>query len=262
MKSLDLKNRCILVTGAAGHLGRAICCQLASAGASLIVNGRSIAGLQALVAELRAMERCATVLQADIAQESERQRMAEFISSEFGKLDGLVNNAYGGAVGTIETTTVEQIRASLELSITAPFNLVQLLLPAMRTSGTASIVNIASMYGMVSPDGRIYGSSGYNSPPFYGAGKAGLIQLTRYLACHLAGQGIRVNSVSPGPFPPPSIKVNQPEFHGRLAAKVPMGRIGASDEVGGAVQFLLSEAASYITGINLPVDGGWTAGSN
>lgn len=262
MKSLDLRNKCVLVTGAAGHLGRAICGQLSSAGAHLVVTGRSMERLRALVAELRAMGAPATMLQADIAQESERQRMAEFISAEFGKLDGLVNNAYGGAVGTIETSTVEQIRASLEISITAPFNLVQLLLPALRNSGAASIVNMASMYGMVSPDGRIYGSSGYNSPPFYGAAKAGLIQMTRYLACHLAEHNIRVNAVSPGPFPPQSIKVNQPEFHGKLAGKVPMGRIGVADEIGGAVQFLLSEAASYITGINLPVDGGWTAGSN
>jgi NAD(P)-dependent dehydrogenase (short-subunit alcohol dehydrogenase family) len=136
------------------------------------------------------------------------------------------------------------------------------LIPLLEKAESKSVVNVASMYGMVSPDDRIYGESGRNSPPFYGAGKAGLIQLTRYLACHLASKNIRVNAISPGPFPPQSIRIDDPEFHARLAAKVPMGRVGLADEIGGAVQFLLSEAASFITGVNIPIDGGWTAGSN
>jgi NAD(P)-dependent dehydrogenase (short-subunit alcohol dehydrogenase family) len=111
----------------------------------------------------------------------------------------------------------------------------------------------------VSPDPAIYGDSGKNNPPFYGAAKAGLIQLTRYLAVHLAKRGVRVNSVSPGPFPPPSIATVSPEFHAELCRKTPMGRIGAAEELAGPVLFLLSDASTYVTGIDLPVDGGWTA---
>ena len=130
---------------------------------------------------------------------------------------------------------------------------------AENADGGVSIVNIASMYGKVSPDPSIYGDSGQNNPIHYGATKAGMIQMTRYLACHLAGRNIRVNSISPGPFPRPGIKDSAPDFMMQLEKKVPMGRIGNASELVGPVLFLLSPSASYITGIDLPVDGGWTA---
>lgn len=125
--------------------------------------------------------------------------------------------------------------------------------------GGASVVNVASMYGQVSPDPRIYGNSGSNNPPYYGAAKAGLIQLTRYMACHLGHFNIRVNSLCPGPFPPESIKEKNPAFYNQLCFKNPLGRIGEAHEVAGPVVFLLSAASSFITGANLAVDGGWTS---
>jgi len=125
--------------------------------------------------------------------------------------------------------------------------------------GGASIVNISSMYGMVSPDPSLYADTGANNPAHYGATKAGLIQLTRYLACHIAKQGIRVNSISPGPFPKIAEDPAGSQFIKALESKVPMGRIGQPEEVAGPVTFLLSGAASYVNGANIPVDGGWTA---
>lgn len=98
-----------------------------------------------------------------------------------------------------------------------------------------------------------------NSAPHYGAAKAALLQFTRYAACHLAPLGIRVNAVSPGPFPPQSVCQTQPEFCGALAGAVPLGRLGEPADLSGAVLFLASPAARYVTGVNLPVDGGWTA---
>jgi NAD(P)-dependent dehydrogenase (short-subunit alcohol dehydrogenase family) len=115
------------------------------------------------------------------------------------------------------------------------------------------------MYGSVSPDPSIYGGSGANSPPYYGAAKAGLIQLTRYLAVHLAHLRIRVNCISPGPFPAPRYLESDADFHEKLKARTPMGRTGDPDELRGPVLFLASGASSYVTGINLAVDGGWTA---
>ncbi len=262
MRSFTLEDKFILITGAAGHLGTAISHQLAAAGAEVLMHGRSAEKLQALSAAIKSRGGRATPLVGDVTDEVDQQNIVEQILRTFRRLDGLVHNAYAGAVGTMASVTTGQMRASLEMNLVAPFGFTQKLLPLLEKSKTASIVNVASMYGMVSPDGRIYGDSGCNSPPFYGAGKAGLIQLTRYWACHLATKNIRVNAISPGPFPPRNIQVDNPEFHAKLAAKVPMERIGLADEVGGAVQFLLSDAASYITGVNIPIDGGWTAGSN
>ena len=96
------------------------------------------------------------------------------------------------------------------------------------------------------------------NPIEYGVGKAGIIQMTRYLAVHWGRQNVRCNCILPGPFPNPNVQRDQPAFVDRLAQKTPMGRIGKADEVAAAVAFLLSDASSYITGQQLPVDGGWT----
>ncbi len=115
------------------------------------------------------------------------------------------------------------------------------------------------MYGVVSPDPRIYTETTRPNTPEYGAAKAGLLQLTRYLACQLGPMCIRVNSISPGPFPAPAVQQADPEFIRRLGHKNPLGRIGSPDELAGPVVFLASDASSYVTGANIVVDGGWTA---
>jgi gluconate 5-dehydrogenase len=129
----------------------------------------------------------------------------------------------------------------------------------MKENKKGSIVNIASMYGIVSPDFRAYeNDADLLNPPNYGAAKAGIIQLTRYYAVYFAKDDIRVNCVSPGAFPSYDIKKRQ-NFIKKLSDRIPIGRIGNPEELGGAVVFLSSEASSYITGQNLVVDGGWTA---
>ena len=115
------------------------------------------------------------------------------------------------------------------------------------------------MYGTVSPDPSIYKDSGRNNPVHYGASKGGMIQMTRYLACHLGARGVRVNSLSPGPFPDQSVDPGIEGFYEALASKVPMKRVGRPEDLAGPLVFLLSDAASFVNGVNLPVDGGWTA---
>jgi NAD(P)-dependent dehydrogenase (short-subunit alcohol dehydrogenase family) len=175
----------------------------------------------------------------------------------------LINNAYAGGGGTILTTESDQYRQSFEVTLVAAHNLLRAVLPALRLgveqSGDASVINVASMYGLVSPDLRIYDSAKGANPPFYGAAKAALIQWTRYAACELGPQGIRVNSISPGPFPSDDVKQTAPDFVERLAKRVPLGRVGIATEIQGPVLFLASPAASYVNGANLVVDGGWTA---
>ena len=130
---------------------------------------------------------------------------------------------------------------------------------SVKEIGDASVINIASMYGLVSPDLNIYDTVQSSNPPFYGAVKAALIQWTRYAACEFGPEGIRVNSISPGAFPSELVQKENPEFIRRLEHKIPMGRIGQAGEVCGSVVFLASMASSYVNGSNLAVDGGWTS---
>ena len=248
-----------LVTGAAGHLGSAMVSALAEAGAALYLNGRSPGPLEAQRDRLRAEGCQAEILLFDVMDRAKRTDALARIA----RLDVLVNNAYSGRAGTIAMATPDDFAKAFESGVTAAFEFTRESLPALkeavRAKGGASVINIASMYGHVSPDPRLYGESGLNSAPWYGAAKGGLIQLTRYMACHLAPERIRVNAIAPGPFPRTEINAEKSDFIQRLEQKVPMGRIGTPEEIAGPLLFLASDASSYITGINLPVDGGWTA---
>jgi NAD(P)-dependent dehydrogenase (short-subunit alcohol dehydrogenase family) len=270
MKSHDplsqfrLDKRVILITGAAGHLGSPIAKAVAAVGAIPLMGGRNAAKLQGLSNEIGQAGGRSMVLPFDIGDGQDCRNAIDRIKDTFGNLHGIVNCAYSGRPATLEMSTEQDFVMACQQNLAGPFTLVHASIPLMRDAardcrGGASIVNIASMYGMVSPNPSIYGDSGMNNPPFYGATKAGLIQLTRYLAVHLGPYNIRSNSLSPGPFPPLSVQHTQPEFHESLCRKTALGRIGLADELVGAVLFLLSDASSYITGANLAVDGGWTA---
>ncbi len=256
----DLSGRVAFVSGAAGYLGEAMARSLAEAGACVLLNGRTHEPLERLASCMNDAGLEAEVACFDICEEAETRAQIEALGQRWGGLDIVVNNAYAGRAANIASSTAGDFRKSYEIAVVSAFNVIQAAIPALTTAaavrGQASIINIASMYGVVSPDPRLYGDSGMNNPPFYGAAKGGLLQLSRYLACHLAPQRIRCNAISPGPFPPPSV---EPNFAARLAEKVPMGRLGQPEDLAGAVVFLASDASRYVTGVNLPVDGGWTA---
>jgi len=255
LTSFSLEGRIALVTGGAGRLGRPICHGLARAGANVLVNGRDAAKAEDFAGELRDLGYLATALPFDVTDHD--RAIASIDGLE--RLDVLVNNAAPIQVGSIDTVAPAAFATAAAGIVEASFVLTRAASPLLRVQG-GSVINIASMYGMVSPDPQIYGSSGSNNPPQYGAAKAGLIQLTRYMACHLAADRIRVNAVSPGPFPPRDRLVqDNPEFLRELERKVPMGRVGRPEEIAGVVVFLASDASTYVTGANIPVDGGWTA---
>jgi NAD(P)-dependent dehydrogenase (short-subunit alcohol dehydrogenase family) len=264
MSQFRLDGRVAFVSGATGHLGRAMSKALAGAGAHVVLNGRRNDVLETFATELNKSGNQASTACFDITDENAVRTHLEKIAEKHGHLHVLVNNASAGRPGSIESATAEDFQQAYRINVTAAFQLLQLSLPLLKESGKhtrggASVINIASMYGSVSPDVSIYGVSGANNPPFYGAAKAALIQLTRYAACHLATERIRVNCISPGPFPALQYLERDPEFGNRLSSKVPMRRIGNPEEVQGALLFLASDASSYVTGVNLPVDGGWTA---
>ena len=264
LSKFRLDGRVAFLSGAAGHLGQTMAKALACAGAHVVLNGRNQRALELLHKELKDAGTQASVACFDLTDERAMRREIAKIGEQHGRLDVLVNNASPSKPGTIETATAEDYEQLYRVNVVAAAGILQAAIPLLaeaagKTAGGASVINVASMYGTVSPDPSIYGTSGANNPPYYGAAKAAMIQLTRYSACHLAPQRIRVNAISPGPFPIMKYMENDPEFHGRLKAKNPMHRTGDPEELQGPLLFLASDASSYVTGVNLAVDGGWTA---
>jgi NAD(P)-dependent dehydrogenase (short-subunit alcohol dehydrogenase family) len=258
---LDLKNKNILITGATGHLGRALSRGMAQLGANVMINSRSEERCQNLVDDLKREGYSSQVANFDVSDYDSIKSYFQSITNL--PLHGLVNNAYTGTGGTIEISSETQYALSYNVTVIATHNIFTLSLPNLRLavslSGHASVINIASMYGVVSPDIRVYGDANSSNPPFYGAAKAALIQWTRYAACEFGRERIRVNSISPGPFPSSRAQETAPEFVAKLADKTPLGRVGHPDEMTGIVALLLSNHSTYITGTNIAVDGGWTA---
>ena len=259
----SLKNKVALVTGATGYLGKPMAEGLAMAGATVYINGRTESKVNELTEYLNAKGYKTHPAIFDVTN---YKKVEEFFANFCEKtLDILVINAYNGNGGTSATASLEEFRNSYEISMVASHNLLQntlfYLKEAKKINGDASVINIASMYGMVSPDISIYESELTSNPPFYGAAKAALIQWTKYTACEFAKYGVRVNAISPGPFPPISVKQSSPNLYKKITEKSPTGRVGSPNELIGPVVFLASSSASYITGVNLPVDGGWTVSS-
>ena len=254
----------ICITGATGYLGKALVRGCSDAGAKLIITARNTERLADLCSRLKEEDREFEAIPCDISDPLQRELLANELVSRVGRLDALINNAHGGRPGPWSQSDDADFALAQALAVTGPHDLIQRLLPVLREGahmrkGGASIVNISSMYGSVSPDPTIYGDSGLNSPPQYGAAKAGMNQLTRYLAVHLASDNIRVNAITPGPFPRLEIQKKMPDFCEKLTKKVPLKRLGQPEELVGPVIFLASDASSFVSGICLPVDGGWTA---
>jgi gluconate 5-dehydrogenase len=177
-----------------------------------------------------------------------------------GRVDVLVNNAYGTTAPGIDSATAEDFDRAYHVGVTAYFLLAREVAAHLRQRGApGAIINIASMYGVVASYPSAYEGLPVNSPPNYHGLKGGLVHLTRHLAVYWAKDNIRVNAISPGPFPKAETFEHLPEFIERLEQKVPLGRMGQPAELKGAVLLLASDAGSYITGQNLLVDGGWTA---
>ncbi|HEY2658585.1 MAG TPA: SDR family oxidoreductase [Caulobacteraceae bacterium] len=254
-----LDGRTAFVTGAAGHLGRAMSIALATAGAHVILNGRTASKLEAFSAELAAAGLKSSMAAFDIM---DREAASGFLGG-LDRLDVLINNAITGLPTKDDTSSGKAFRIALESGVAVAYeNTVAAmsgLEAAVAATGQASVIHITSIYAHVSPSFSVYGDSGLNSPPQYSAAKGGLLQLTRYMACELAPRRIRVNSLSPGIFPWDQVPRDYPDFIERVCARTPMGRTGRADEIGGPAVFLASDASSFMTGADLRVDGGWVA---
>jgi len=252
----SLKNKAILVTGATGYLGRAICKDLAKNEANIAICSTNQKKADIFVNELGGISNSLYKgYEIDLNKLKNIPALIEKVANDFGKIDCLINNAHFGEKCTIVDVTKENWGKGLNGTITSTVFMVKYCSKYLeKTKG--NIINISSIYGIVSPNPDVYIDESPN-PMNYGIGKAAIIQYTKYAAVHLAKKNIRVNAISPGPFPNEKTQKNK-KFIKNLSKKVPLNRIGKPSEISGAVSFLASDAASYITGHNLIIDGGWT----
>ena len=255
----DLKNNVAVVTGGAGFLGMSITEALAEAGADVFITSRNEKKCKKIVENLKSkLDNKIKGISMDMLSVDSIKNCFKQVVDDSGRIDILVNNAASIPEGKLEDISDDAWKTGIDGTINGVFRCTKEVTPIMEKNEVSSIINIASMYGEVSPDPLIYEDTRYDSPPHYGAGKAAIIQFTRHAACHLAKKGIRVNAISPGPFPNPEVQKNQ-NFINALKKKTPLNRIGHPHEIKGVVVFLASRASSYITGENIHVDGGWTA---
>jgi NAD(P)-dependent dehydrogenase (short-subunit alcohol dehydrogenase family) len=253
-----LDGRTAFLSGAAGHLGRAMAFALSDAGAHVILNGRDEKRLTELANE---MARKGGKVETATFDVGDLRAVREFFGSR-KRLDVIINNAVTMTPRPFAALSEEEFAQTYRTGVTAPFEIVRAALPALRRArdetGDASVVNIASMYGMVAPDSRLYSRPEQSSPLHYGPAKAALMQLTRHLASELGREHIRVNALAPGPFPRESVRSADPAFVARLGERTMLGRTGEPAEITGPLLFLASAASSFVTGSTLTVDGGWT----
>jgi NAD(P)-dependent dehydrogenase (short-subunit alcohol dehydrogenase family) len=253
----DLSGRAALITGATGHLGQAMAAALAEAGARVIVASRKENNAQAAAARLGGAQsgRHLAVTIDHLDEESIERGFASAVE-QAGQIDILVNNGHEGLAADWSNVSGEQFNRQLA-NATGYFLLSRALRNhAVARQAPASILLLGSMYGFVGSYPDVYDGVSAASPAAYHALKGGIVHLTRHLAVYWAVDRVRVNCLSPGPFP--SATANS-ELIERLTQRSPLGRIGSPEELKGAVVFLASDASSYMTGQNLVIDGGWTA---
>lgn len=253
----SLRGRVALVTAGAGPLfGRSISTGLAEAGATVITASRSRERNEAFAVEMRALGHDVHGLEFDLEDLGSIDALHDEVLRRFGRLDVLVNSALArdGHVGAFEEQTPETWQHAAQGDFAGLFRQCQLAVAAMQQQRRGSIINIASIYGVVANDPTLYAGTPMVQPPTYNFVKAGMINFTRYLASYYGQSGIRANCISPGGY-----LNDQPEaFVERYSARVPLGRMMGPDDLQGAVVFLASDASAYVTGTNLMVDGGWT----
>ena len=268
LEKFDLHGKTAVVTGGSGLLGRQFSLALAQAGANILVADLAQQAAEAHALNLREQGLRAEGFGVDVTDPASTQAMARAAQEIFGGLDILVNsaaldpkfdpaNASSQGANAFESYSLDSWRQALDVNLTGMFLTTQAFMPLIKATGKGgSIVNIGSIQGMIGPSYELYeGTAMGDLPPDYFFHKGGMMNLTRYYAASLGRAGVRVNCLSPGGF-----LAGQPEaFVEAYSRQTYLGRMGQSTDLGGAVVFLLSEASAYITGANLPVDGGYTA---
>jgi gluconate 5-dehydrogenase len=259
----DLSGKVAIVTGGAKNLGYDMALALAEAGADVAITSRKLAEARNSARNIaQATGRRALGVECDVRFEAQVEAMIDAVRAEFGKIDVLINNA-GNVLSTPQNKPLEQ-RPVEEWEFTIDVNMKGVFLcskhvvaKAMKSARRGVIINVGSVAGMLGKDHRVYRDTPMGGVTIdYVAAKGGVISMTREMACWLAQYGIRVNCISPGGF----WRNHSETFTKQYSYLVPMGRMGQDGkEIKGAAVYLASDASSYVTGINLPVDGGMSA---
>lgn len=247
-----LDGRRALVTGGAKGLGRVMSEALAEAGADVAIASRTLSDCQAAAMEIAAATgRRTAAFQADMTVASDIERLKAEIESGFGAIDILVNNAGINIRGAIQDLSESDWDAVMAANVKGPFLCSRAFGPGMAERGWGRVINLGSIMSVISLPGR--------SP--YASSKAAIIGLTKTLALEWATRGVTVNAIAPGPFATEMNRqlLNDPAKYQDFVSRIPAGRWGELHEIAGAVVFLASDAAGYVTGSTLFVDGGWTA---
>lgn len=253
----SLKGKSVLVTGGAGLYGRQIVRAVAEAGADTCIASCNLEALDVLAAELRTDGLLVNAMQYDQGDEASVLALRDAFLERYGKIDVLVNNAVARPMKNGFQSAADTFAESMRVNATGLFTITRAFGDAMAARASGSIVNIGSIHGMIAPDPPIYrGTTMHAWAPDYFFHKGGMINLTRFIASYYGDKGVRCNCLSPGGFQTP----DHPEaFVRQYSERTFLGRLANETDLMGAVVFLASDASRYVTGANLPVDGGYTA---
>ena len=249
--NIDLTGRIALITGASRGLGEAMAVALAAAGASIALVARDVERLQKVKATIAAAGGRAEIFAADVTDEQDVAVLSEAVKNALGPVDILINNAGTNIRKKITDFSLAEFRSVIDSSLIGTFLMSRALLPHMSGRGYGRILNMTSILSHVSlPERTAYSSA-----------KAALLGFTRALALEVAADGITVNGISPGPFGTDmnAAVINNPDANRQFLANLPVGRWGKVQEIGALACYLCSEAAGFITGTDILIDGGWTA---